>query len=236
MADTLFYSPGIRQNSLLPEKESQHCVKVLRMREGDRLTVTDGEGSFYECILIQAHPKHCLVSIQNSVDKPKGWNYGLRIAFAPTKQMERNEWFVEKAVEIGIDRFTPILCNYSERKEIKKERLEKIAVSAMKQSQQAYLPEIEELTGFEEFISRPVSGKKYIAHCYDLPKEPLAQLYQKEEDVLILIGPEGDFSPEEVEKAIASGFEPVTLGESRLRTETACLAAIHTIHVINRLQ
>lgn len=236
MADTLFYSPGIRQNSQLPEKESQHCVKVLRMREGDRLTVTDGQGFFYECMLLQANPKQCLVSIQNSIEKPKGWNYSLRIAFAPTKQMERNEWFVEKAVEIGIDRFIPILCNHSERKEIKKERLEKIAVSAMKQSQQAYLPQIEELTRFEDIITQPFNGKRYIAHCYDLPKEPLVHLYKKGEDALILIGPEGDFSREEVEKAIAAGFEPVNLGESRLRTETACLAAIHTTHVVNNLQ
>lgn len=235
MADTLFYSPDILQNSLLPEKESQHCVKVFRMREGDELTVTDGKGFFYECTLLHANPKQCMVSIQKSIEKPRAWNYRLRIAFAPTKQMERNEWFVEKAVEIGIDRFTPIICHYSERKEIKKERLEKIAVAAMKQSQQGYLPEIEDLTGFEKLITCPFKGKKYIAHCYDLPKDPLAQLYQKGEDVLILVGPEGDFSKEEVEQAIAAGFEPVTLGESRLRTETACLAAIHTIHVLNNL-
>jgi 16S rRNA (uracil1498-N3)-methyltransferase len=234
MADTLFYSPDIRQSSLLPEKESQHCVKVLRMQEGDTLTVTDGKGRFYECTLVQAHPKQCMVNIQHSVEIPKGWNYRLRMAFAPTKQTERNEWFVEKAVEIGIDGITPILCRYSERKEIKKERLEKIAVSAMKQSQQAYLPEIEELAGFEEIISRPFDGKKYIAHCYDLPKEPLAQLCKKGDDTLILIGPEGDFSREEVEKAIAAGFAPVALGQSRLRTETACLAAIHTVHVVNQ--
>jgi 16S rRNA (uracil1498-N3)-methyltransferase len=205
------------------------------MREGDKLTVTDGKGSFYECILVQVHPKQCMVSIQESTESPKGWNYRLRIAFAPTKQMERNEWFIEKAVEIGIDTITPILCRYSERKEIKKERLEKIAVSAMKQSQQAYLPEIEELAVFEELVSRPFDGKKYIAHCCNLPKEPLAQRYKKGENALILIGPEGDFSREEVEKAIAAGFEPITLGKSRLRTETACIAAIHTMHVINNL-
>lgn len=236
MADTVFYSPHIRHSQQLPEQESQHCVKVLRMKEGDKLTVTDGKGSFHECILVHAHPKQCTVSIQNSVEKPKGWGFRLRVAFAPTKQMERNEWFIEKAVEIGIDQLTPILCKYSERKEIKKERFEKIVVSAMKQSQQAVIPVIDELTGFEDLISRPFNGKKYIAHCYNIPKEPLVQLYRKGEDALILIGPEGDFSPEEVRKAIAAGFEPVTLGESRLRTETACLTAIHTIHVINRLR
>lgn len=235
MADTLFYSPDIRQNSLLPEKESQHCVKVLRMREGDKLTVTDGKGYLYDCILLQANPRQCLVDIQNRIAQPKGWNHRLCIAFAPTKQMDRNEWFVEKAVEIGIDLFTPIITHYSERKELKKERLEKIAVAAMKQSQQVCLPEIENLTRFEELITRPFNGKKYIAHCHDLPKMPITQLYKKGEDALILIGPEGDFSIAEVEKAIAAGFEPVTLGKTRLRTETACLAAIHTIHVINSL-
>ncbi len=235
MADTLFYAPEIRQNSLLPEKESQHCVKVLRMREGEELTVTDGKGFFYECVLLQANPKQCIVSIQNSIEKNKGWNFNLKIAFAPTKQMERNEWFIEKAVEIGIDRLTPLLSHYSERKEIKNERLEKIAIAAMKQSQQAYLPEIEELTRFEKFISQPFNGDKYIAHCYDFPKETLAQHYKKGENALILIGPEGDFSPAEVEKAIAAGFIPVTLGKSRLRTETACFVAIETVHVINHL-
>lgn len=235
MADTLFYSPHILQSSLLPEKESQHCVKVLRMRDGDKLTVTDGNGFFYECTLLHANPKQCMVSIQKTIEKCRTRNYRLRIAFAPTKQMERNEWFIEKAVEIGIDGFTPVICHYSERKEIKTERLEKIVVSAMKQSQQAYMPETDELTGFENFIARPFNGKKYIAHCYDLPKDPLTHLYKKGEDALILIGPEGDFSREEVEQAIAAGFEPVSLGESRLRTETACLAAIHTIHVINSL-
>ena len=205
------------------------------MREGDKLTVTDGQGFFYECTLLQANPKQCLVDIQNCIEKPKGWGYNLRIAFAPTKQMERNEWFVEKAVEIGIDRFTPMLCHYSERREVKTERLEKIAVSAMKQSQRSYLPKIDELSQFEKVISEPFNGKKYIAHCYDLPKKQLAQHYKKDENVFFLIGPEGDFSQEEVEKAIAAGFEPVTLGDSRLRTETACLAAIHTIHVINNL-
>lgn len=235
MADTLFFSPSIRYDSLLPEMESQHCVKVLRMREGDKLTVSDGKGFFYECILVHAHPKRCLVSIQNIVENPKKRDYKLQIAFAPTKQIDRNEWFVEKAVEIGVDVISPILCHYSERKEIKKERLEKIAISAMKQSQQAFLPGIGTLVGFEEFISQPFTGKKFIAHCHALPKSLLAQAYKKGEDALILIGPEGDFSRDEVEMAISAGFEPVSLGESRLRSETACLAAIHTIHTINHL-
>lgn len=232
MSDTIFYAPYIAQTAQLPEQESQHCVKVLRMREGEKLTVTDGQGFFYDCILVEAHPKHCSLRIEHrtAIDNKE---FQLHIAFAPTKQMERNEWFVEKAVEIGIDRFIPLLSSYSERRELKKERLEKIAVSAMKQSQQAYLPGIEELVRFADCVTRPFEGRKFIAHCHDLPKKPLAQTYRKGENALILVGPEGDFSEEEVGIAVANGFEPVSLGETRLRTETACLVATHTIHVIN---
>jgi 16S rRNA (uracil1498-N3)-methyltransferase len=233
MADTLFYAPGVGQNALLPETESQHCVKVLRMREGDHLTVTDGKGFFYECTLLQAHPRQCRVSVCSSEEMPRGWNYRLWIAFAPAKQAERNEWFVEKAVEIGVDGIIPLLCRYSERREIKRERLEKIAVAAMKQSRQARLPEIEDPATFAQILSRPFDGARYIAHCYDLPKEPLARRCRQGGDTLILVGPEGDFSLDEVQKATAAGVIPVALGRSRLRTETACLAAIHTIHVIN---
>jgi 16S rRNA (uracil1498-N3)-methyltransferase len=232
MSDTIFYAPYIAQTAQLPEQESQHCVKVLRMREGEKLTVTDGQGFFYDCTLVEAHPKRCSLRIEQrtAIDK-KGFD--LQIAFAPTKQMDRNEWFVEKAVEIGIDHFIPLLSSYSERRELKKERLEKIAISAMKQSQQAYLPEIEELVRFADCVTRPFEGRKFIAHCHDLPKKPLAQTYRKGENALILVGPEGDFSEEEVGNAVANGFEPVSLGETRLRTETACLVATHTIHVIN---
>ncbi|HBG56482.1 16S rRNA (uracil(1498)-N(3))-methyltransferase [Proteiniphilum sp. UBA1028] len=233
MPDTLFYCPDISRHPQLPIQESQHCVKVLRMREGDKLTVTDGQGFFYECLLAEAHPKHCSVHIQHRISIARNRDFLLQVAFAPTKQMERNEWFVEKAVEIGIDRFIPLLSNYSERRDLKKERLEKIAVSAMKQSQQAFLPGIEEMVQFVKFVTRPFEGRKFIAHCYNLPKKPLAQTYRKGENALILIGPEGDFSEEEIHSAIANGFEPVSLGETRLRTETACLVATHTIHIIN---
>lgn len=235
MADTLFYSPDIAHNRQLPEQESQHCTRVLRMKEGDKLTVTDGKGSFYRCTLVQPHPKRSIVHIDEQIDAPKSWNFNLHIAFAPTKNMDRNEWFLEKATEIGADRFTPLLCRFSERKEIKTERLEKIVVSAMKQSQQAVLPKLDEMTPFDAFITQSFDGQKYIAHCYEEEKTPLAQHYKKGENALILIGPEGDFSEEEVNKAIANGFIPVSLGENRLRTETACLVAAHTIHVINQL-
>ena len=235
MSDTLFYSPDILISSQLPETESHHCVKVLRMRNGDLLTVTDGKGSFYKCTLVDANPKHSVVSILKKIDVNPSRNFILHIAFAPTKQMDRNEWFVEKATEIGIDRFSPIISNYSERKEIKSERLTKTAISAMKQSQQPFLPQIDETISFNDFIKHPFNGNKYIAHCYETPKIPLAQTYKKGENALILIGPEGDFSEEEVERAINSGFKPISLGESRLRTETASLIATHTLHVINSL-
>lgn len=235
MAENIFFCPEILQNPILPEQESQHCAKVLRMKEGDLLTVTDGEGSFYECRLLLSHPKKSVVTILRKWEEPRKRSFMIQIAFGPTKQMDRNEWFVEKATEIGVDRFTPILGNFSERKEIKRERLTKIAISAMKQSQQARLPLIDEMRSFSEFVAQPFNGRKFIAHCYDLPKTPLAQSYRKGEDALILIGPEGDFSEQEVAEAINNGFEPVSLGETRLRTETACLVATHTIHVLNQI-
>lgn len=233
MSFTLFYSPDIINNPQLPEYESQHCVKVLRMRTGDKLTVTDGKGYFYNCVLVQADSKHCTVSVIDRYEVSTGRNYKLQIAFSPTKQMDRNEWFVEKATEIGIDKFTLIHSFNSERKDIKTERLKRVAIAALKQSQQSVLPEIEEQVSFNEFISGSFNKKKYIAHCYDKPKTPLAQQYKKGEDALIVIGPEGDFSEDEVDNAINNGFEPISLGNTRLRTETACLVAMHTIHVIN---
>lgn len=235
MADTLFYSPDIQNNPILPELESQHCVRVLRMREGDLLTITDGAGHFFNCELLQPHPKKCMVAILHQWEENPKRDYQLHIAFAPTKQMDRNEWFVEKATEIGINCITPIVSTFSERKEIKQERLEKIAISAMKQSQQAYLPSIVEIQSFESLITQNFEGRKFIAHCYDQPKAVLSQTYQKGENALILIGPEGDFSEQEVVKAIQNGFVPVSLGENRFRTETACLVAVHTIHVINSI-
>jgi len=235
MTDHLFFAPDISLNPQLPEQESLHCARVLRMQEGDTLTVIDGKGAFYRCTLVQAHAKRCLVQVNERIDAPKSWNFDLHIAFAPTKNMDRNEWFIEKATEIGTDCFTPLLCRFSERKEIKTERLEKIAISAIKQSHQAMLPKINEMTPFDSFITQPFSGQKFIAHCYEKPKTPLAQLYKKNENALILIGCEGDFSETEIEKAIQHGFQPVSLGKNRLRTETACLAAVHTIHVVNQL-
>ena len=235
MADTIFFAPNIEENPQLPEQESQHAAKVLRMKEGDTLTVTNGKGVFFETTLLQTHPKHCTVNIDRRRQQPKTWNFFLHIAFAPTKQTDRTEWFIEKAVETGIDRFTPLLCRFSERKELKTDRLEKIAVAAMKQSQQAILPTVDTMTPFERFIRQPFDGQKFIAHCHPTGKKPLTQLYGKGQNALILIGPEGDFSQAEISMAVENGFVPISLSQNRLRTETACLTACHTVHTINKL-
>ena len=233
--DTIFYCPDIRTNSEMPDTESQHCARVLRMKEGDSLFITDGKGYFYRAQLLQANPKSCIVAIEEELPQPKEWNFNLHIAFAPTKKLDRIEWFVEKATEIGIDRFTPLNCRYSERKHINATRLEKIMVSAMKQSQKCRLPQFDEMIKFNEFIKQPFQGQKFIAHCYDLPKQSLSQICEKNTDTLILIGPEGDFSEKEVAKSIEHGFTPISLGESRLRTETAALVACHTVQLLNQL-
>ncbi|NLC49301.1 MAG: RNA methyltransferase, partial [Bacteroidales bacterium] len=173
--------------------------------------------------------------IDEEIAQPKEWDYDLHIAFAPTKKLDRMEWFVEKATEIGIDAFAPFQCRYSERKNINASRLEKIMVSAMKQSQKSRLPQFDEMIKFKDFVKQPYSGQKFIAHCYDSAKSPLTHICKKSTDTLILIGPEGDFSEEEVAMAIENGFTAISLGESRLRTETAALVACHTVQLINQL-
>lgn len=219
----------------MPESESQHCARVLRKKEGDSLFITDGKGYFYRAKLLQANPKSCVVTIEEEMEQPKGWDYNLQIAFAPTKNLDRMEWFVEKATEIGIDTFSPLKCRYSERKNINATRLEKIMVSAMKQSQKSKLPQCDDIIKFKEFIKQPFEGQKFIAHCYDSIKTPITQICKRDTNTLILIGPEGDFSEEEVAKSIEHGFTPISLGDSRLRTETAALVACHTVHVINQV-
>lgn len=233
MSEAIFFSPDILNNPTLSEQESQHCAKVLRMRDGDKIIVTDGMGFYYTCTLINSHPKHCIVSIDNKQQIPKTWDFKLHIAYSPTKNMDRNEWFIEKATEIGVDTLSLLKCRYSERKELKKERLNKIAISAMKQSKQAILPEIEEMMSFKDFIKRPFNGIKYIAHCYEELKRTIPQTYKRGDNALILIGPEGDFSKDEVENAIENNFIPVSLGDNRLRTETAALYACQTFHILN---
>jgi len=231
---SLFYVPNIATCSVLPEEESQHAVKVLRLQVGAEISVVDGIGGFYKAKIINPHPKHCgFEIIETSADFGKR-DYKLHIAIAPTKNIERLEWFIEKATEIGIDQITPIICRFSERKIVKEERLEKIIVSAAKQSLKAYFPKLNPLSTFDDLLKKHEASQKFIAHCYEEDKRLLQTEIDKSSDVLILIGPEGDFSKEEVQKAISLGFTPVSLGESRLRTETAGVVACHTAAIINQ--
>jgi 16S rRNA (uracil1498-N3)-methyltransferase len=230
----LFYAPDIATIHVLPEDESQHCIRVLRLKEGDNITITDGKGFFYTATLENTHPKHCRVKITTFLPQKSLWDYTIHIAIAPTKNMDRMEWFVEKATEIGINTITCLHCRHSERKEIKLQRLNKIAISAMKQSQKAILPQINEITDFDQFISQDFDGYKMIAHCAENSKKLIREIYTPGSNILILIGPEGDFSKEEINAAVSNGFSTVFLGKSRLRTETAALAACHTIHVLNQ--
>lgn len=229
----IFYTPDILAHPELPEEEAGHCIRVLRQGEGDEILLTDGQGSFYKATIVRAHPKHCEVRIVETWVQAALWPFYLHIAVAPTKNMDRMEWFVEKAAEIGINEITCLNCRFSERRDIKPARLEKILVSAMKQSQKARLPKLTGMIDFKTFVAQPFEGRKLIAHCEEGEKPLLKQIYHPGENALILIGPEGDFSPEEIRLAEANGFEPISLGESRLRTETAALVACHTLHVLN---
>lgn len=230
----IFYAPDIRINPELPEEEAGHCVRVLRLSEGDEILVADGKGEFHQAVIRRAHPKHCEVEILKSWSPAPLWPAYLHIAVAPTKNMDRMEWFAEKATEIGIDAITFLCCQFSERREIKTARIEKILVSAMKQSQKARLPQLGEMTPFKTFVRQPFEGRKFIAHCEDGEKWSLKSLLGPGENALILIGPEGDFSPEEIQMALDNGFEPISLGDSRLRTETAALVACMTARLANQ--
>ena len=233
----IFYAPEIEATHELPAEEAAHAVRVLRMKEGDDLMATDGRGNFYDCTITLASNKHCRVNI-NTVETPEPlWHGKIHLAVAPTKNMDRTEWLAEKATEIGVDRFSFLLCDNSERKVIKTERVEKIVVSATKQSHKATKPEVEEMIPFKKFISQDFNGQKFIAHCYDdIPgtnneKPFLGDVLSATDDALVMIGPEGDFSISEVQQAIAAGFTPIHLGRSRLRTETAGLVAVHLMYV-----
>lgn len=231
-----FYAPDIETTLSLPQSDSQHCVKVLRMNVGDELEVIDGRGHAFRCVLVDAHPKRAAVEIVSKIDEPLPWAQNITVAVAPTKHMDRMEWMVEKLTEIGVNRIIPILCQRSERREIKTERLEKIAVSAMKQSLKSVLPEIIPMTPVMQFIDRTTHGMKFIAYCDpSLPRLSLAREYRPGSPASILIGPEGDFSPEEIKHALDAGWIPVTLGDNRLRTETAAIVACDTFHIIDQL-
>lgn len=232
----LFYAPGLPEKGELPDEEAGHAVRVLRMKEGDALLATDGRGTFYECSLLCASPKHCSVQVERSYPGETLWNGRIHLAVAPTKNMDRIEWLAEKATEVGFDRLTFLLCHNSERKVIKTERIEKIVVSATKQSHKAYKPQVDELMPIARFLRQPLRGRGFIAHCLS-EEGTLPFLYDvlpADEDATVLIGPEGDFTPEEVAMAEAAGYCSVSLGRSRLRTETAALTAVQWMNLRKR--
>lgn len=229
-----FYCPDIKSNPVLPESDSGHAVRVLRMKEGDPLQVVDGKGHIYSCVLTCAHPKHAAVEIVAEEEQPNPWTGKITVAVAPTKNMDRMEWLTEKLTEIGVDRIVPLKCRRSERKELKADRLEKVAVAAMKQSLKTVLPDIAPMTRFADFIGSQLPPHRFICFCDErFPRVELATACVPGEDTVILIGPEGDFAPEEVEAALAAGFIPVALGPCRLRTETAALVAADTLHILS---
>ncbi|TXD52052.1 MULTISPECIES: 16S rRNA (uracil(1498)-N(3))-methyltransferase [unclassified Polaribacter] len=232
----LFYNPDIdtKTSSITFDKvESRHIVRVLRKKERDTLHITNGKGFLFDAKIIVASDKKCVADIIKVQEKPKPWLYYLHVAIAPTKNNDRIEWFLEKATEIGIDEITPIICSNSERRFVKLERFEKIIQSAMKQSLKFTLPKINEPVKFNEFINQNFEGKMCIAHCEDGHKNLLQSVIKPAEKTTILIGPEGDFSSDEIAKAFDKKFIPISLGESRLRTETAGLVAVNIVSFVN---
>lgn len=234
----LFFNPNITettQDIAFDKIESKHIVRVLRKKEESLLHITNGKGFLFTAKIIIASDKKCVATIVEVVEKPKHWNYYLHIAVAPTKNNDRLEWFLEKATEIGIDEITPIICSNSERKVVKIERLQKIIQAAMKQSLQTILPKLNEPVKFNEFVTTQKEGALFIAHCEDdIKKILLKNVAVNSNQNTILIGPEGDFSKKEIELALQKNYTPISLGESRLRTETAALAAVHTLSLINQ--
>jgi len=234
----LFYHNQINDTTdecIFDAIESQHIVRVLRKKEGDILWITNGLGDLYKSEIIHAHDKRCRVKIVLKQFYSKNRNYYLQVVIAPTKNLERMEWFLEKATEIGIDEIIPIFCDHSERKVLKMERLEKVIIAAMKQSVQYYLPKLASPMKFDEFIKQKFDGQRFIAHCEETTRNSFKNSVKPEKNIQILIGPEGDFSPNEIEIALKEGLLPVTFGENRLRTETAGIVAVHTVALINEI-
>lgn len=231
----LFYNPNIEANNqqfAFPKEESRHIIKVLRKQVGDTLYITNGKGYLFEAQIAVAEQKNCVANIiKATLQKPS--KYKLHLAVAPTKMNDRYEWFLEKATEIGITSITPIICDHSERKVVKTERFEKIIQSAMKQSLNCYFPILNQPITYKDYINQEFLGQLFIAHCEELDKKSLKSQLQPNKEITILIGPEGDFSVKEIEIAIQNKFIPVTLGETRLRTETAAIVACHSVAFVN---
>lgn len=230
----LFYIPDISADlQLLPPEESAHCVKVLRLKQGDTIYLTDGLGGLFKTSILVDHPKKCIIKVIESQQNVGKRDFKIHLAVAPTKNINRFEWFLEKATEIGIDEITPLLCTHSERKIIKPERLKKIITAAMKQSLKTYHPNLNKITSFDRFVHMAEGEQKFIAYCSESYTNHLKDKYTKGKNIIVLIGPEGDFSPAEVEVAIKNGYQPISLGPSRLRTETAAVVACLTVNLVN---
>ena len=225
-----FYVPDALTATELPPEEAMHALRVLRMKIGDEMVLMDGQGNYYRAEVTLAHTKHCLYEIKEQMPQQRQWQGHIHLAIAPTKMMERIEWMTEKAVEVGVDEISFLNCQFSERRLVKISRLEKIMIAAVKQSHKAWATQLNEIVTFDAFIKQPREGHKYIAHCYEeVPRTYLFEELQKtsaSDDATVLIGPEGDFSIDEVRQAVAAGYISVHLGKSRLRTETAGLSAV----------
>ncbi|MDO4171818.1 MAG: 16S rRNA (uracil(1498)-N(3))-methyltransferase [Prevotellaceae bacterium] len=229
--ERFFYVPDAACKKELPQDEAIHATRVLRLHEGDNIFLMDGKGTFYKAVVTMTSGKRCTYSIEEELPQQHPWHGHIHIVMAPTKMMERVEWMAEKATEIGINELSFIECRFSERRQLRTDRIEKIVIAAMKQSHKAWKPAVNELCPFEEFVKQKRDGSKFICHCYnEIEKKNLFNILQtqsdKDEDITILIGPEGDFSMEEVKQALQYGFQSVSLGTSRLRTETAALSAV----------
>ena len=240
-----FYVPDAANQVELPAEEATHALRVLRLKGGDEIFLMDGEGSFYRAEVTAASSKRCLYEIKENMPQKRAWKGHIHLAIAPTKMMDRIEWMAEKATEIGFDELSFLNCQFSERKVVKTPRIDKIVISAVKQSHKAWKPVVNELESFKEFIQTPRSGRKFICHCYEeVEKKDFFQEINScsdasrgsdVDDITVLVGPEGDFSIDEVRLALANGYESVSLGTSRLRTETAGLVAVHMAHIARRI-
>jgi 16S rRNA (uracil1498-N3)-methyltransferase len=233
----LFYLPEVHEGTVqLTVEESVHCIRVLRMKAGDPILFTDGKGWFYEGRLTQADARKCLADLSSKRKGDDFDGYGIHIALGPTKQADRTEWFVEKATEMGIDEISFFISEHSERRHLQLERLNRVAVSAMKQSLKSRLPKINPLEKFSDFLSHADADQKYIAWINNGVQDLLVSQIRPESSALVLIGPEGDFSGKEVEKAMSRGYLPVSLGSARLRTETAALTACMGCHIVKQVK
>lgn len=235
-----FYVPNAGQENEMPTEEALHALRVLRIKSGDEINLMDGVGNFYRAEVTLAATKRCLYEVKEVLPQQPAWHGHVHLAIAPTKVMDRIEWMAEKATEIGFDELSFLNCKFSERKTMRTVRLDKIVISAVKQSHKAWKPIVNQMVSFKEFIAQPRKGRKFICHCYeefekvDLMTE-LQKPYDEDADVTVLVGPEGDFSLDEVKLAIANGYESASLGTSRLRTETAGLMSVAMANLTRRI-